>query len=351
MLVLSAILMTATTAKAQTEHQTERDKISSVVMNLMNEWDHTAFQNATALIAQVANYDMNYLTAEGVMRLLGMKTAIEGTPDYRLLFSGNLFTGHFTVQNGAWVKESDANDLQLSYNAPNGVPCVLKMTTGGGVKTIDLPLEEDQLETLKDLVKSLTDKVGNDEGGSQSSAVTEAAMLLLKTYMDGVKMMTFEIPAQTSIELTYGGKQMMTSAIDVDLNTVGATVYDGLLMSANTKFYKGVLDNHGTGYFELNLVNSGYKPGTGINLDFTIGNDTKKCITVKANAPDTFKGFNFYQSNMSRRNEEMPFDIGFESLNVEVDVMGQAQLKGNVSNLNALILAMAAADDSDMESV
>ena len=132
-IVLFSLLMTATTVRAEAVQNPDRDKISGIVVNLINQWDQQAFENAKALITQVAEYNLTNVATGSLAKLLGMKTAIEGTPDYRLLFSGRVFTGHYVVQDGAWVKESEADDLQFSYEA-NGVPVVLKLTTSDEVK-------------------------------------------------------------------------------------------------------------------------------------------------------------------------------------------------------------------------
>lgn len=142
LLTLTMIATLKVSAQTPPVQSPDRDKISNVMMNMIDQWDHQSFLNAVGLVTQVAEYDMSAMTSELVGRIVGMKTAIEGTPDYHLLFSNKILTGHFVVKNGKWVKESDANDLQLSYTAPNGVPCMLRMVTSGNVKTTDIPIDE-----------------------------------------------------------------------------------------------------------------------------------------------------------------------------------------------------------------
>lgn len=353
LLVLFALLLTATTAKADAVQSADRDKINGIVMDLVNTWDHTSFQNAAALITQVAQYDLTNVTSEGVARLMGMKTAIDGTPDYRLLFSGKAFTGHFVVQDGVWVKESDAADLQFSYTSPAGVPCVLRMALSGDVKTANLPFELDDMPF--DLSGLFGGFLGGDddddddydfarraeEDDDDEPSAIDVASDMMDDFMEGVKEIGFEFPAQTTIELTYGGAQVMLTNIQVDLSSIGATLLDGLVMSVDTKFFKGVLDGSSSGLFELSLVNSGYKPGMGINVDFAIKKDNAQLVSFKVNAPGTFDLNNLVGEN--------GVNIGFESLNIDVDVMGRAQLKGGVNNLNALANMLVSNEDAESE--
>jgi len=49
-IVLFSLLMTATTVRAEAVQNPDRDKISGIVVNLINQWDQQAFENAKDLI-------------------------------------------------------------------------------------------------------------------------------------------------------------------------------------------------------------------------------------------------------------------------------------------------------------
>ena len=352
LVVLFTLLVTATTVNAQPVQSADRDKINSVVMNLLNEWDQQSFQNAAALISQVSNYDMTNVAIEGIQRLLGMKQAIEGTPDYRLFFSSKLFTGHFIVVDNKWVKESEADDLQFAYTAPTGVPCVLKLSTSGEVKTTQLPFDiqsiianlmgGDDDDDWDDYEYDYSRSAAEEEDGS---SMLNNVMVLLESFMEGVKLFTFEIPANTNVSLTYGGKPVVTIDLSADLSVIGQSLFDGLIFSANNKIYKGVLDNSGSGVFEFNITNTGYKPVSGVNLDFAAKKDNKQLVSFKVSMPGTFKGTDLQQYMTANG-----FDIGFQSLNIDIDVLGQAQLKGGIPDLNAFINLLVAADSEAARS-
>lgn len=328
--VLFSLLMTANTVRADAVKSTDRDKISDIVVNLINQWDQQAFDNAKMLITQVAQYDLTNVAAESLVRILGMKTAIEGTPDYRLLFSGKVFTGHFVVQNGAWVKDTDADDLQFTYEV-NGVPVVLKLATSGDVKMTSVPMEG---KTIASMVSSLLSK--------KSSSTADIAKMALEGFLDGVTMLSLEVPAKTNLDLTIGGQPLVSLAIQMDLDALGETPLQGLMVgNANLKFYKGLLGNTTPGTYEVNIANTGYKPGVGINIDITGKKDDQQLVALKLNAPGTL--------DLENLMTEDGINIGFQSLSLEADVMGQAQLKGSINSLNALINFSNALDNVTSE--
>ena len=338
-IVMMALLTTATPVKAQ---NAEREKINTIMMDLLNTWDHQSFQNAVALISKVTEYDMTNIAIEGITRLVGMKQVIEGGTDYRLLFSGHTFTGHFAVEDGKWVKVTDADDLQFEYTSPAGVPCVLRLATSGNVKTTNFPIDINELIGGSD-----DDDIDLSRGAriEIDPSMMQYASAFLKGFLQDVTMMTFEIPENTVVELTYGGQKLMGTDIKVDLSSIGDLLINGLVLSANTQFYKGVLDGSTPGSFELNLTNTGYKPGTGINADFEIKKDNTQLVSFKVSAPGTFQGLDI-ESIMGGGD----IDLGFTSLNVDINVMGRAQLKGGIADLNSFIAMAAATDEVEPEN-
>ena len=350
LLVLFTLFVTATTVSAQSADaaagSADRDKISTIMLDLFKEWDHMSFQNATGLFSEVAKFDMSNLFVEGLACVQDTKMPIEGTSDYSLLFSNKTFTGHFILKDGMWVKNAEADDLQLSYSDPSGVPCVLKITTSSDVKPTSLPLEG----FLKDGEDSYMARhfASEEDGEDESSSVLPGISSLLKNLMENVKLINLEVPAKTSIELVYGGSTMMSTDIQVDHSSMGSTLFEGFMMDISTKFYKGVLDKSGSGVFELCLKNTGYKPGLGINVDFAIKKNDSQLISLKLNAPGTLN-LGARKALLSRRAfaDNLGSNLGLESLNVELDVMGKAQVKGGISDINTLLTMLSAMQDAD----
>lgn len=340
LVVLFTFFVTATSVSAQSVQSADRDKINSIVLGMLSQWDEAAYQGAANLITGVAQFDMSSVAVEGLTRLVGIKSAIEGSTDYRLLFNGKVFTGHFVVQNGAWVKESDADDLQFTYTDPNGVPCILKMATSSLTKTTELPYTE-----IQNLVGGLLGNAKARRAEEDETSIMDGVSAMMESFLDGVTQVLFEIPATTTIDLTYGGASIMTSSINVDLDKLGASLFDGFIASANTKFYKGVIDGGTPGSFEFDVVQSGYAPGTGIVVDFAAKKDNTQLVSFRVNLPGTFKGLD----TTAYMTEEGGIDLGFQSLNVEIDVMGQAQLRGGITDLNAFLMTFIAAQSADAQ--
>lgn len=353
LLTLTMIATLKVSAQTPPVQSPDRDKISNVMMNMIDQWDHQSFLNAVGLVTQVAEYDMSAMTSELVGRIVGMKTAIEGTPDYHLLFSNKILTGHFVVKNGKWVKESDANDLQLSYTAPNGVPCMLRMVTSGNVKTTDIPIDEDFLDEDDDEYGYGydDDEMPEDAFALLFSSLNKVSSIFntlnksLKPVVEDVKLMTVEIPEKTTIEVTYGGTTLVSSTIEVNLNSIGETMYDGMVMTMNTKFFKGGLTRSGEEFFEIALNNTGYMPGMGFNVDLSIKKNNLLLFSSKISAPGTLVPI-----DLGDLLSGGTLYLGIESFNVDINFMNQMQLKGGIEDLNALFAAMMTADEEDPEA-
>ena len=117
------MLISYQTANAQ---GTDRDKINSTMMNLLNEWDRDAYTGILDLIAQVLDYDTEELVAYAHQQLQGMKTPVGDT--YHLTFNLTAFYGDYTVVNNRWVRQGDADHIKLSFPDRQGNACVAIVT-------------------------------------------------------------------------------------------------------------------------------------------------------------------------------------------------------------------------------
>lgn len=333
LLVLFSFLMTANTVGAQPAkaiQSADKDKINGAVLGMLSQWDSQAYKNALDLLTQLMKYDMKVLGHDAYKRMLAMKAIIDGTPDYRLLFGADVLTGHFTVsaEGDRWVKVSDADDLQFTFNDKDGKPCVVTFTTSGATKTISLPVSKEEEE-------------GEDsEEDVQSSAKYLALLGLtidnIKTLASGVTRVDMVVPEHTQLIMTQGSTTLLNGTVDVDLSSLndGESV-NALVLSINAIFAK----SSGTGTFELSLKDTGYKPVMGANIDFTAKSDGQTILATKLSVPGTWKGLNL-----------QTLDFGLESISVNLDVMGQVQLKGGIASIREFLITMMSADNSDEES-
>lgn len=331
LLVLFSFLMTANTVGAQPVkaiQSADKDKINGAVLGMLSQWDSQAYKNALDLLTQLMKYDMKALGHDAYKRMQTMKAIIDGTPNYRLLFGADMLTGHFTVsaEGDRWVKVSDADDLQFTFNDKDGKPCVVTFTTSGATKTISLPVDQEDGE--------------DSEEDMQNSAKYLALFGLtidnIKTLMSGVTRMDMVVAEHTQLIMTQGSTTLLNGTVDVDLSSLkeGESV-DALVLSMNAIFAK----SSGTGTFELSLKDTGYKPVMGANIDFTAKSDGLPILSLKVSVPGTWKGLDL-----------QTLDFGLESISVNLDVMGQVQVKGGIASIRGFLVAMLSADDSDEES-
>lgn len=342
-LLLLTTVFTALNISAQSVQSSDRDKISSVVMNALGKWDSQAYQNAASVIMQAADYDMSSLPLAAMQSLLGMRQPIEGTSNYQILFSAKAVTGHFAVADGAWYQESEASDLQFSFNDRNGVPVVLKMVPSQESKTTMLPVDVSEL--MGDMDGSI---IGSVLGGGSEDE--DGLGAVVAAFLQDVTTVGVDLSRRIDITLTYGGTTMMSGTVEADLNSVGQTFLEGIKGSSSLKFYKGVLETgkQSGGFFELMLVNSGYKPGEGVTVNFTAQNESTKLVSLKLNAPGTYTPMDAAaRAAAANAPETIRMDYGFESLNIDLDIMGQAQVKGNIASINDFVMAATALDYDD----
>lgn len=333
LLVLFSFLMTANTVGAQPASKAiqsaDKDKINGAVLGMLSQWDSQAYKNALDLLTQLMKYDMKALGHDAYKNMLAMKAIIDGTPDYRLLFGANMLTGHFTVsaEGDRWVKVSDADDLQFTFNDQDGKPCVVTFATSGATKTVSLPVDQD--EDGEDSEEDIQD-------GAKYLALLGLTIDNIKTLMSGVTRMDMVVPEHTQLIMTQGSTTLLNGTVDVDLSSLkdGESV-DALVLSMNAIFAKST----GTGTFELSLKDTGYKPVMGANIDFTAKSDGMTILSLKVSVPGTWKGLDL-----------QTLDFGLESISLALDVMGQVQVKGGVPSIREFLMAMLSADDSDEES-
>ena len=327
-MMLSLFLMASITVHAQapdakapktaSSTTTDRDKISSAVMDMLQQWDSEAYGTVAGLLQTMLKYDTSVLGDWGIESLEAMKQ-----PDnITMLLKASTLTGKFKVTNDRWVKESDADFLQFTFPA-GGRTCVAKLTAEGNKGTISLPVDEDDVE----------DFVENIEDEDSPYHFLSKSVDKVKNILEGVEMVDVDVPETMSLVFKYGNFEMMNSQITID-DISGGDDDSGLFFSANVKFFK-----EGGGTFEIVLNNSGYMPNDGVKLDFAAKKDGNSLLTMKLDVPGTFTGLDL-----------TTLDFGFESLNIDMDVMGEVQVKGGITDMTAFLQSMSPEDGEDFEA-
>ena len=299
------MLISYQTANAQ---GTDRDKINSTMMNLLNEWDRDAYTGILDLIAQVLDYDTEEIVAYAHQQLQGMKTPVGDT--YHLTFNPTAFYGDYTVVNNRWVRQGDADHIKLSFPDRQGNACVAIVTMSGEKKSFTIhdvdPISEKELESYKERSEKLYN-----------------FMMGFANIVNNVTEVTMEMRENVEVSFTQGGKELMHANANFDMSGIKDdwTILDGMTLSGNVSFAR----SDGPGTFDLSLNKTGYLPGMGLNIDFTSKKGDKQLVAFKLSAPGTFTGL------------DESLNLGFQSLNIDIDVLGEIQARGGISNLPTFI--------------
>lgn len=301
---------------------TDRDKISGTVMDMLQQWDSQTYNTVAALLQQMLKYNTDELGNWGIESLEAMKSSLGGG-NFKLLLKASVLTGKFKVVNGRWVKEGDADYLQFSFPA-EGENCVAKLTAKGQKGVINLPVDEDDIE---DRIEDIQDEDSPLHFLSNSIAKIE-------DIMNGVALVEVNVPENMSLVFTYAGFEMMNTDITVNQCTSADDEQPGLFFTANVRFNKP-----DGGSFEMVLNNSGYMPESGVKVDFAAKKDNNALLTLKLDVPGTFTGLDLEN-----------LDLGLEKLDVDLDVMGKVQVKGGISDLTAFLQSMNGREQEGFEA-
>ncbi len=297
-------------------------KINGIVTEMLGMWDDNAYKNSLDLLDQAMKYDMTAVALDVRKSLLELKTGIEGTSNFQVAITPRITSGLFTVENGKWVKVDDAQYLRMAFPDKNGNECVLTANVSGQTKDLLVPVtDEDADDFLKQYGKMLSSLLG-------------IPLEKVQGYVAGVKKVTVTIPETTNIVMTQNGKKVLDATIGVDLTSF-TTELDGLLISASFSFAK----SDGNGFFTLSLNQTGYKPGFGVNVDFTAKVNDLTIASLKLSMPGTFTGINLNT-----------MDFGINTINMEVDVLGKAKAVGHLTDISAFLQALMKADTSSQEA-
>ena len=81
LLTLTMIATLKVSAQTPPVQSPDRDNISNVMMNMIDQWDHNCFLNAAGLVTQMTQFDMTEMTAEILERVVK-------TPKYKQVGEG-----------------------------------------------------------------------------------------------------------------------------------------------------------------------------------------------------------------------------------------------------------------------
>ncbi len=345
-LLLFVMLLSTCCTFSNAQATSDKDFFNQLGIDLLNNWDVEAYRNVASLLYRITEYETDEITSWGLSSLETMRTVVTephfGISDgYLLLVRTANFTGHFKAVNGRWVKEGPANDLQFAFNDDKGALCVFKMTTSGAKKTVYLPIEQDEEDEWE------------DEDGEGSDVIND--------YMNGVKLVSLEVPEKVDFTMTQGSKQLMLATFTFDLSVLTEDwdpLKNGFIVSMKASFAKSksssgansmaFVKGSDTGTFDFEMNRVGYQPGTGVKFSYSAKNEGNTLLSLDLNAPGTLNLedgiFDFDESGLVIKN------IGLQSLNLNIDVMGRLQAKGNIPDLYDFLTTTSSAPDFQSEA-
>ena len=322
-IALAMMVMSPFHANAETNPTDDPNfaKINGIVMEMLGMWDDNAFNNSLSLLDQAMKYDMTAVALDVRQTLLDLKTGIEGTSNFQVTISPRIASGIFAVEDGKWVKKANSQELRMAFPDKNGAECVLTANVSGQPQDLLLPVTDEDAEDFL------------DDYGKMLASLLGIPVEKVKNYVNGVKKVTVTVET-TNIVMTQGGKKVLDATIGIDPASFTNDV-DGLLLNTSFSFAK----SDGNGFFTLTLNQTGYKPGFGVNIDFTAKSNDLTIASLKFSMPGTFTGINLNT-----------MDFGVNTINMEVDILGKAKAVGKLSDISAFLQALMKADNSSQEA-
>ncbi len=233
--------------------------------------------------------------------------------DYKWMLKAAAFTGHFTVNNGKWVRE-DADDLQIEFVDRLGNKCVAKFVTSGQRKTVHVINSEDETDY-------------NWYEIDEYHGVSEVEMANNKIYL--------EVPEHIKFTFTQGSKTLISTDVDFDLSKITGEDWDlnrdgiGVEAKANVCGYTFIAER------------TGYSPQSGVKATAKV----MKGDAVLLYGGCTVNGYADYSiDDMVEENEFDSSTIGKATFGM--NILGWLQARGSISNVHSMLKAMDGADEN-----
>jgi hypothetical protein len=330
-LLLTVTMLAGMSTSSDTNYINDQGK------ELMTYWDNAAFENLKDLLLQVMEYDTEAIASWGVDGMNAMRTPITTpvcgiTEGYILQGKIAAYTGRFEVVDGRWERVGDADDMEFFFTDKNGNDCLMKITTSGETKVVNIPYDIDEDDS----------NLGKKE--------TRDAM---KELLSGVKVVALEIPGHAECTLTQGGLQVMSLQADIDLSyfTDGWNVTKGyafdMLFSVAKSASARMRGNTIPGNYDIAL-NVKQNPGEGIGFSAAARVGDKTIASFSLNAEGEL---NFDETFISREENSIQFhDMGIKSILAELDILGTIQAKLAIPDFAAFMQQFSGLSSLNMTS-
>ena len=214
--------------------------------------------------------------------------------NYARVFKLSNFTGHFTAKNDSWVY-TPANDLKFYFNDQYGKPCELSVTYKGEGKKV---------------------YAGYDEEWEWDYGYTDYIINCYDQYV--------YVPEETIVTLLQDGEVLVKAVVKADLSSMQDVEFQ-----LDRDNYNATAEAYVKDYiFKIEQAN--YKANIGAIVQTSLSKGKEQLVYAKAS----------YDGKIGEYEE----DIDVKKVNLEVNIMNQIQVKGDIDDWNKFYNNMEQAD-------
>ena len=239
--------------------------------------------------------------------------------DYTALVAISNFTGHFKANKSSesWTM-SKANDLQFIFSDKNGKECVLKVTSSGNTKEVNVCYIKDWEDYDYDY---------NHKAYYEYYKRTDYSLI---------------VPEHINVSLTRGGSPVVDAKVDIDLSGITGTDFNiaknSLSATSTVTFDNGYVIKQSRG---------AYKANKSVAAQVSVTKNGKKMIETAISSDIS----GIPSCNLKAFIDD-PEDIDTDDINgknayVKIDIMGKVQVQGTISDIRKYADYLDKADEND----
>ena len=237
--------------------------------------------------------------------------------NYKLVIAASNFTGEFTAEEGEWVQtnEEDVDYLCFYFKDQNGEDCSLKLETSK--KTTSLFIGEFEKYDGRE-----------EENDYENNIYTY-------NYYYNQYNITAKVPEHAVLTLTQGGVVVAQLNLDVNLSGLSNNAFN--LASSNvTVACTLAFPTSGPGY-TIGFSKIAYSGNKKASVVFSLTKEEATLLSL-AVAGDV-SGLPSYKLGVSEGKPDVS-EVNGKNVVVEIDVMGEVQLYGSLSNVMGFVEAI-----------
>lgn len=316
---------TPVTPDKQLTNEEQKERLSAIGKQVINLVPSTDFEDVAKLGRFIADsYCQNEAGGLGkwmrecVDAVSGefVKSESNGWGDVyrytRRIYAVSQFRAHVEWKNGEWnVTERNTSDLQITCPDQNGQKVTVTLNSSSKTKRVFAG------EYYRGWDKEYRD-------GSTY-------------YIDNIDFTYLEVPEQIDVTLTQGSKSLLTATVKTDLSSMSGTDFN-----LSRDRYGVEVNATCCGYTFKNIrANAKANTRDGATVSLCIEKDGKALITANVKGEVDVKGG--YLSEDDQTKVEVN---GGNVTALELDILGQLQVKGACTNIKACYDALRNAKDS-----